>query len=201
MKTITQKQADALIRALEAMLDAAYETDATIRENKMSVVQEQAATLLEEIKFPPPSGVTVNTDQELYVIPAGGGYSCLGFDVLLSRYNSIAAWLRSEELKQDDLSPEARGTMQAYTGYKLLMDRAQAYCQRNNLRCPAELTPQLSGLEGKRVEVVGCDGKRRRFWVGRSTGWMPCHLMIARRTSNGGPAVIGAPFQSVRVVS
>jgi len=28
--------------------------------------------------------VTVNAEQELYVIPCGDGYSCLGFDVLLA---------------------------------------------------------------------------------------------------------------------
>lgn len=60
------------------------------------------------------------------------------------------------------------------------------------------LTPQLNGLEGWRVEVLDKDGHKRRFIVGRSTGWRPCHLEIARRTSLGGGAVYGAPFQYVR---
>jgi len=144
--------------------------------------------------------VTVNPEQELYVIPCGDGYSCLGFDVLLARHNAVAAWLRSEGVQADDPPPESRGTMPAYHAYRTLMDRAASYCQRNNLRCPAELAPQLAGLEGKRVEVVDCYGHRRRFIVGRSTGWLPCHLEIARRDSSGGPAVTGAPFQSVAVV-
>jgi len=143
----------------------------------------------------------INAEQELYVIPNSHGYSCLGFDVLLTRYNAIAAWLRKEGLQQADLPPEARGTMRAYTAYRTLLDRAASYCQRNKLRCPAELTPQLSGLEGKRVEVVDSYGERRRFIVGKSTGWLPCHLEIARRNSSGGPAVTGAPFQSVRTVA
>jgi hypothetical protein len=145
--------------------------------------------------------VTVNGEQELYVIPCGDGYSCLGFDVLLARHNAVTAWLRSEGLDADDLPRQSRGTMPAYHAYTALMERAASYCQRNNLRCPAELTPQLIGLEGKRVEVVDRHGKRRRFIVGRSTGWLPCHLEIARRDSSGGPAVTGAPFQSVRVVA
>jgi len=145
--------------------------------------------------------VTVNTEQGLYVIPCGDGYSCLGFDVLLARRNAVAAWLRSEGLDADDLPRQSRGTMPAYHAYTALMDRAASYCRRNNLRCPAELTPQLIGLEGKRVEVVDRYGQRRRFIVGKSTGWQPCHLEIARRDSSGGPAVTGAPFQSVRVVA
>jgi len=145
--------------------------------------------------------VGINGEQELYVIPCGDGYSCLGFDVLISRYNAIAAWLRKEGLQQGDLPPDARGSMRAYTTYRTLLDRAGAYCQRKKLRCPAELTPQLTGLEGKRVEVVDRHGERRRFIVGKSTGWLPIHLEIARRNSSGGPAVTGAPFQSVRIVA
>ena len=144
--------------------------------------------------------VNINAEQELYVIPCGDGYSCLGFDVLIARYNAIADWLGTEGLQQDDLPPDARGSMRAYTAYQTLLDRAGAYCQRNKLRCPAELTPQLTGLEGKRVEVVDRHGERRRFIVGKSTGWLPIHLEIARRNSSGGPAVTGAPFQSVRIV-
>jgi hypothetical protein len=144
--------------------------------------------------------VTVNAEQELYVIPCGDGYSCLGFDVLLARHKAVAAWLRGEGLQADDLPLESRGTIPAYNAYTALMERAASYCQRNNLRCPAELTPQLIGLEGKRVEVVDRHGERRRFIVGKSTGWQPCHLEIARRDSSGGPAVTGTPFQSVAVV-
>jgi hypothetical protein len=145
--------------------------------------------------------VSVNAEQELYVIPCGDGYSCLGFDVLITRYNAIAVWLRKEGLQQIDLPPDARGSMRAYTAYRTLLDRVAGYCQRNKLRCPAELTPQLTGLEGKRVEVVDLHGERRRFIVGKSTGWLPIHLEIARRNSSGGPAVTGAPFQFVRIVA
>lgn len=145
--------------------------------------------------------VRINAEQELYIIRCDDGYSCLGFDVLIARYNAIAEWLGKEGLRQDDLPPDARGSMRAYTAYQALLDRASAYCQRNKLRCPAELTPQLNGLEGKRVEVVDRHGERRRFIVGKSTGWLPIHLEIARRNSSGGPAVTGAPFQSVRTVA
>jgi hypothetical protein len=125
--------------------------------------------------------VGCNDEQALYVIPNPSGYSCLGYDVCLP--------------------PEARGTIRGYKAYQTLLQRADSYCQRNKLRCPVELTPELTGLEGKRVEVVDRYGERRRFIVGKSTGWLPIHLEIARRNSTGGPAVTGAPFQSVRIVA
>ena len=58
--------------------------------------------------------------------------------------------------------------------------------QRDAERDPSGLTPQLVGLEGWRVEVATTYGETRRFIVGRSTGWRPCHLEIARRDSSGG---------------
>ena len=70
--------------------------------------------------------------------------------------------------------------------------------EKAKLRSDGGLTPQLKGLEGWRVEVVDCYGERRRFIVGRSTGWSPCHIEVARRDSTGGPAVMGTPFKSVR---
>ena len=51
------------------------------------------------------------------------------------------------------------------------------------------LSPQLIGLEGWRVEVSTRCGEKRRFYVGRSTGWKPCHLEIHnRRSLDGTPA-------------
>ena len=147
------------------------------------------------------TAVTINAEQELYIISMEHGYSCLGFDVCLGRHKAVAAWLRGEGLDADDLPPQARGTIRGYKAYRTLLNRAGAYCQRTGNRCPAELPPQLTGLEGKRVEVIDRHGERRRFLVGKSTGWMPCHLEIARSNNTGGPAVTGAPFQSVRIVA
>lgn len=61
------------------------------------------------------------------------------------------------------------------------------------------LTQQLIGLEGCRVEVVRTDGETKRFNVGRSTGWRPCHLEIHNiRCCSGSPA--DHEYKSVRVV-
>ncbi len=154
--------------------------------------------------------VTIDEERELYVIPAPGGYSCLGFDVLLRRTREVADWLREHGRKtlgtrrvspvSPELSPDLRGTLQAYGIYLETMRQGETFHRETGNRCNADLTPQLIGMEGNRVEVVDRYGETRRFWVGKSTGWFPVHLEIARCDSSGGGAVTGAPFQSVRIV-
>ena len=70
--------------------------------------------------------------------------------------------------------------------------------ERAAVRDMSAMSPQLSGLEGWRVEVVDSAGESpRRFIVGRSTGWKPCHLEINNRRSFGGcPAL--SQYASVR---
>jgi len=58
--------------------------------------------------------------------------------------------------------------------------------ERIRLRDYSGLTSQLIGLEGWRVEVTDAHGETRRFIVGRSTGWKPCHLEVKTRRSLGG---------------
>jgi hypothetical protein len=59
--------------------------------------------------------------------------------------------------------------------------------QRDALRSDGGLTKQLIGLEGWRVEVVSMmTGEKYRFIVGRSSGWVPCHIELRNRTSRGG---------------
>lgn len=65
------------------------------------------------------------------------------------------------------------------------------------IRSDAGLSPQLVGLEGKRVEVETTYGEKRRFYVGRSTGWVPCHIERKLRTSDGGMAAERS-YKSVR---
>lgn len=72
--------------------------------------------------------------------------------------------------------------------------------ERTIVRDLSGLTPQLVGLEGKRVEVETTYNEVRRFWVGRSTGWKPCHLEVKLRTSSGGTSAERA-YKSVRVVT
>lgn len=155
--------------------------------------------LREEVEMTTTETVTLNNDQRLYVIPAGGGYSCLGFDVCEQRSKALANWISTNggnyvPPKQPD------GTLDAYNRYTQLCGIASELCRDFNIRCNVELTSQLIGLEGKRVEVVDKYGETRRFYVGKSMGWMPIHLEIATRAACGGHGVVGTPFKSVKVI-
>lgn len=70
--------------------------------------------------------------------------------------------------------------------------------QREALRDNSGLSPQLRGWEGWRVEVRDDeDSAPRRFIVGKSTGWRPCHLELKRADSSGGFAAAKG-YASVR---
>lgn len=71
--------------------------------------------------------------------------------------------------------------------------------ERDKARDLNGLNPQLKGYEGRRVEVTYSDGTSERFWVGRSTGWRPCHLAVKTTRSTGGGMASG-PYAAVRVV-
>ena len=137
----------------------------------------------------------INRDMRLYLIPSGSGFSCYGFDVLHKRTAAYAKWAA-----RDDLAPPPRkGTVKAWKAYQAASAAALAKYQATGERCPIELEPRLIGLEGKRVEVTSRDG-RRRFYVGKSTGWTPCHLEIHNSRSLGGGAVYLAPDDQIAVI-
>ena len=140
---------------------------------------------------------SINLEQGLYIIKCGTGYTCLGFDFAHNLAVKLAEWL-----KRPELAPTAPlGTAEHWSQYGDARDAANAYCVAHDVRCPVELDARLIGLERKRVEVTSPDGGKTRFWVGKSTGWMPCHLAISRRTSrSGGPAYIPTDA-TIRVVS
>jgi len=138
----------------------------------------------------------INTEQKLYLFWHGEGFSCLGFENARKQAEAVAQWI-GEPIPD----PSIWGQLAGYDELQRLMKLGQEYSEKTKTRCPAELTPQLIGLEGKLVEVIDCYGETRRFYVGKSTGWMPCHLEIEQRTHSGGGAVSGTPFRSVREIS
>lgn len=140
--------------------------------------------------------IRINRKQRLFVLPVnGGGYTCLGFDVCEDRIRGLASEMNVR------LQKHRKGTRAAYSAYMRLVEDARTRNQATGWRSQSELTSEFIGLEGKRVEIVDRWGQKRRFYVGKSTGFIPVHLEIARRDSTGGPAVMGAPFKSLRVVA
>jgi len=127
---------------------------------------------------------SINTDQRLYVLTEGTGYTCLGFDVAERRRHALAQW--TGMASQESVSI---GTQAHYDAYRQAMAAAYAHHQQTGERCPVELEPRLIGLEGWRIEVTRRDGTTQRYIVGKSTGWLPCHLAIKQRNSIMGDPV------------
>tara|TARA_R110000868_G_scaffold375749_1_gene640424 strand:+ start:1170 stop:1613 length:444 start_codon:yes stop_codon:yes gene_type:complete len=134
-----------------------------------------------------------NKEQNLYVIPCGkNGFTCLGFDVCLSRSTKLAVEM--------GLTPKnvKRGTIAAYNEYTRLTNIARKRHAETGWRSESELIPEFIGKEGQRVEIVTSSGNTERYYIGKSTGFIPCHLEIKRNDSTGGSAVWGYPFQSIK---
>lgn len=140
----------------------------------------------------------LDRDRKLFVLSSSHGYSCLGFDVVKTRSEKLVAWLSANGVGYD--KSLSYGDEDAFEQYEELLRLAGDLCRSSGVVCDIELEPQLMGLEGSRVEVVDVYGDKRRFIVGKSLGWMPCHLEIKRRDSHGGCSVFGSPFKSVKVV-
>lgn len=68
---------------------------------------------------------------------------------------------------------------------------------KDKLRDNRGLSKQLIGLEGCRVKATDMRGVTRRFNVGKSTGWRPCHLEIHNARSRGGSPAEGQYRQVV----
>ena len=145
--------------------------------------------------------ITINDEQRLYVIHEDYGYSCLGFDVAYNRALAIYRWIDGPIAHSDTrLDLSNIGKPEGYADYERAMQAGAEHARKTSTRCPAELTPQLIGLEGKRVEVITPDGERSRFYVGKSGGWCPVHLEIKQRNSSGGGAVYFPQGSTVRVI-
>ena len=135
----------------------------------------------------------------VYVLREGGGFSCLGFKVCEERRIRYRAWLNAKGVA---IPPECCHSMnpgiEAYRVYLVLLGLIKSLCDRMRIRCDVDLSPQLIGKEGQRVEVEDMHGERRRFRVGKSTGWLPIHLEIRGREKYGDGAA--RKYKSVRVL-
>lgn len=140
--------------------------------------------------------VTINSEQQLFVIPSGDGFTCLGFMVCENKIQKLC--------KELDKSPVAYtiGTMDQYETYTELVDSVRRLHVDTGFRSSSELNPKLIGLEHRRIECK-LDGKKIKFYVGKSTGWIPCHLQIKTSRSHGGMSISNNPdsIKNIRVLS
>ena len=122
--------------------------------------------------------IKIDAARRLYTCPVAGGWSSFGFDYADRDNRAIR-----EELNLP--APVAVvGTVEAL---QELRD-AQEAARLSGRRLECGLHPKLRGLEGSRVEAT-LYGERVRFQVGKSTGWIPCHLQIHNSRSTGGGSI------------
>lgn len=135
----------------------------------------------------------ISTDQKtrLFSIPCGGGFSFLGFDIERRQTAAIC-----KELNRP-APVAAPGTLEAWAEHEAAIEAAR----QTGKRLTCGLHPRLIGLEGKRVECT-IYGEKVRFIVGKSTGFIPCHLQIERRGNTGGGGISeAAELGSIKILS
>jgi len=85
--------------------------------------------------------------------------------------------------------------------FDVLLQYVERVCALEGSLCTAELIPALYGLEGHRVELTFCDGRRMRCLIGqRLDGALAVH--IAKQTENDpGEVLTFGEFRVIQVLS
>ena len=134
--------------------------------------------------------ISINKKQQLYVINYGNNYSCLGFDVVNNKIIALCNVLNIKNICK------YKGTKKAYTFYSKLLKIAH----ETNKTFDIELYKPFIGNEGSRVEIVYNWGDVERGIIGKSTGFMPCHILLKRCDSIGGGSILKDSIKSFRFI-
>lgn len=145
--------------------------------------------------------VTLNTEQRLYVIPCGDGYTCLSFDNARSHADQIAARLERPELA---FAAGDHGSLDGYAKYLGAIDAwARSPLTRQTYFDPGTDPKAVGALEscrrdGRKVRLVLGDTATGRCWldehdvvgrIGRSAGTLKVPLLI-EPGEDGGTAIL-----------
>ena len=152
----------------------------------------------------------IDSEQRLYVLSEGRGFSAIGFDVIEQRARAMAREVINRAQGQtihfvtwleclNDVESNPKGSQDHFDLCNNIHDYAQIHASVFG-PLTSGLHAALKGFEGKRVEAT-VEGEKKRFQVGRSTGWFPCHLTLANKRSHGGsPLSPWATVENVREV-
>lgn len=122
------------------------------------------------------SEVQVNKDQGLFVIPTGNAVSCIGFDVVDKKIDALCR----------DLGVNRK------TKYKGTKASYKEYCRL------VYLARQRFDATGEQSTIDLYSWGTERFTIGKSTGWIPCHIALKRVDSRGGSGVLTDSIKSFR---
>lgn len=146
--------------------------------------------------------VTLNNDQNLFVIQSGASVSCLGFDVVFKQAQELARRIAAAGRKALSPQPEERGTLAQYEQYKLLLNEYREIGDKETwfeADTPSAVRKILERYRksGEEIRVFYGD-ETGRDWleefdmlgtIGRSLGPMRVPLLVPRNEC-GGPALL-----------
>lgn len=146
--------------------------------------------------------VSLNTQQQLFVLSTGSSMSCLGFQVLYAQARELTRRLAKAGRKLFEPQESEIGTLGQYEQYQALM-KAYTEIQDNktwfDARTPKKVQSVLEETRksGDRLRIFLGDPETGRDWleefdtigtIGRSAGTMKVPLLIA--DGYGGPAIL-----------
>lgn len=120
--------------------------------------------------------VTMNTEQRLYVIPCGDGYSCLSFDNARDHANQIASKLDQPALA---FGPEDHGTLAGHAKYRAAIDA----WSRSPLAHKTYFDPGTEPDAARVLEMCRRGGQKVRLMLGDTTTgkpWLLEHDIVGR---------------------
>ena len=142
--------------------------------------------------------ITKNLKSRLFVIPAGQGFTCLGFETCFQRANQLASKLGEPLLDEKDI-----GKIEQFMAYQELIDKARG-ADLGTWFEPGTPDGVQSALEraresGARIRVFYGDSQTGQDWleehdvmgtVGRTTGPLKTPILLANARSSGGGAIL-----------
>lgn len=157
------------------------------------------------------NSVTANAEQQVFVIPESGGYSCFGFENAKTGSEQIAA-----TLKRDDLLPvpEEYGTIAAYKRYRRAVEAwslsvlsRSTYFQPGTDRSVRKVLEKFRGTNELLRLFYGdpdtgldwCEENEVVGHIGRSTGPMRVPLLVEAGESGGSAILSSKVLRIIRV--
>jgi hypothetical protein len=139
--------------------------------------------------------ISINHDQQLYVVPVGDGYSSWGFDFAMREVRALAERLGAMELYPVDEERGSLSVLEKHAGL-IKMAKTRDLGTWYDPRTPERLRTILEYLRLKRepVRIFLGDRETGRDWmeefdtiglIGRSTGTLKVPLLVEEGTRSG----------------
>lgn len=142
--------------------------------------------------------ISVNTQQQLYVIETSYGYSCHGWSQAAYEQERLVHWAREHGIPIEIAPIEDAGTPLWYEKFKALQAAVVKFCAEHGTRCLIMLHHDLRAFEGQRVKAV-YEGRKIEGYVTKTTGPIPVLLVIPDTEDATAQEVI-MPYDSIKQV-